>query len=100
MAADDELDRRLYRTASYSAFLMAWELVENRGGLAALRRLVQETAGGAAPDDACRRAYGMTWAELAAAVDATGRPEPLGTAVQPRAPHVLPAGSSERQQQP
>lgn len=103
-AEDAELDRRLYRTASYSAFLMVWELVENRGGLAALQRVVQEMANGAAPDDACRRTYGLSWVELASALDATRRPEPLGTAVQPRSPHVLPAGapadSSERQQQP
>ncbi len=99
-AADPEQDRLFYRTASYSAFLMVWELVENRGGLASLQRLVQATARGMAPDDACRQAYGLNWADLAAAVDATSRPEPLGTAVQPRSPHILPATTPERQQQP
>jgi hypothetical protein len=93
--ADPELDRRLYRTASYSAFLMVWELVEHRGGLTALQRLVRETAAGAAPDDACRVVYGLSWAELAAAVDATTRPEPLGDAVQPRSPHILPTPAPE-----
>lgn len=101
-AADPDVDRRLYRTASYSAFLMVWELVENRGGLTALQRLVRETAAGVPPDDACRAAYGLSWAELAAALDATTRPEPLGGAVQSRSPHILPTTppdtASERQQ--
>jgi hypothetical protein len=91
-AADEETDRRSYRTASYSAFLMVWELVENRGGLAALQRLVQAVVAGTDPDAACRDAYGLTWSELAAALDATGRPEPIGDAVQTRAPHLRPAG--------
>jgi hypothetical protein len=102
--ADPELDRRLYRTASYSAFLMVWELIENRGGLAALQRVVQAMAAGAAPDDACRRAYRSSWAELAAAIAATDQPEPLGEAVQPRSPHILPTPApdspSERPKQP
>ncbi len=99
-AEDAELDRRLYRTASYSAFLMVWDVVENRGGLAALQRLVQAVASGMAPDDACRQAYGRSWADLATAVDATSKPEPLGTSVQPRSPHVLPTGDPERQKTP
>jgi hypothetical protein len=89
---DDDLDRRLYRTAGYSAFLMVWELIEHRGGLAALHRLVQAVAAGVEPDEACRGAYGLSWADLATSLDPTGRPEPVGTAVQPRAPHVRPSG--------
>jgi hypothetical protein len=90
--ADDELDRRMYRTASYSAFLMIWELVEHRGGLSALQQLVQAVAAGAEPDAACRDAYGLSWADLTTSLDPTGRPEPVGDAVQPRAPHVRPTG--------
>lgn len=103
-AADRQTDRQSHRLANYTAFLMVWELVENRGGLTALRTLVAELAAGATPDQACRRAYGLSWVDLAATLDPRVRPEPIGDAVQARSPHILPTmsptDSPARSQQP
>jgi len=87
---DLEADRKHYRQACYSAFLMVWELIEQRGGLETLRRFLGELKEGATPDTACVAAYGFDLAELTAQLDATQRPEPIGTALQARAPHKPP----------
>jgi len=88
--ADPERDREFYRKACYSAFLMVWELVENRGGLTRLRTFLAALGAGQAPDRACERIYGRDLAGLAGELDPTLRPEPVGDGVQPRRPHLAP----------
>ncbi len=88
---DDEVDKYRYRVAGYSAFLMAWELVEHRGGLARVRALLTRIGSGEAVDAVCRELYGLDLAGLTAELDPTRRPEPVGEAHQPRAPHAPPS---------
>jgi len=88
---DDETDKVRYRTAGYSAFLMAWELVEHRGGLAPVRTFFARVGAGEDPDAVSRELWGADLAGLAAELDPTTRPEPVGTAVSPRTPHRPPA---------
>jgi len=83
-------DRRLFRQATYSAFLMVWELVENRGGLADVRRLLADVSHGESLAAACRKVYDTGLEDLVAQLDPTGRDEPIGDAVQSRAPHGPP----------
>jgi hypothetical protein len=87
---DDETDKVLYRTAGYSAFLMAWELVENRGGLGKVRELLARSGAGEQPDVVCRELYGSDLAQLAAALDPTLRPEPVGADVPVKIPQQPP----------
>jgi hypothetical protein len=87
---DDETDKRQYRMAGYAAFLMTWELVEHRGGLAKLLELYRRAGHGEDPDAVCRGLYGADLAALAVDLDPTRRPEPVGDAVQPRAPQRPP----------
>jgi len=87
---DEETDKVQYRTAGYSAFLMAWELVEHRGGLQRVRELFARTGRGAAPDAVCRDLWATDLAGLAVALDPTTRPEPVGEAVQSRMPQRPP----------
>jgi hypothetical protein len=89
-AADPGLDQALFRRASYSAFLMAWRLVEENGGFAPLRRLLARLAAGGDFAAACREAYGLDPAALAARLDPVAAGEPIGAAVQPRQPHKPP----------
>ncbi len=96
-APDPARDQQLFRRARYSAFLMVWDLVENRGGLAPVRKLLAAVAGGEDPDAACRRAWGMDWRELAAALDPTQRDDP-GTAMGIRRPHLRPAPAAAPQE--
>lgn len=86
--ADKNEDQRLFREARYSAFVMAWRLIEDNGGPDRLRALLQAVRDGAAPDAACRAAYGVGLDDLAARLDATQGTEPIGDAVQPRRPGV------------
>lgn len=85
---DPELDRQMHRRAQYSVFVMVWRLVEEHGGPTRLRTLLADVRDGAAPDDACRAAYGLDLATLTAQLDATQGPEPIGDAVQSRSPHL------------
>jgi len=85
---DPESDRQMHRRAHYSAFVMVWRLVEDLGGPTRLRALLAAVRDGAAPDAACRAAYGLDLASLAARLDASQGPEPLGDAVQSRSPHL------------
>ena len=87
---DDELDKRQFRTAGYAAFLMTWELVENRGGFEPVRELFVRSGRGEDPDAVCRDLYGVDLAGLAVQLDPTLRPEPVGDAVQPRSPQRPP----------
>lgn len=85
---DPETDRQMHRRAHYSAFVMVWRLVEDQGGPTRLRAFLAAVRDGAAPDAACRAAYGLDLAALAARLDASRGPEPLGDAVQSRSPHL------------
>jgi hypothetical protein len=90
--ADDETDKLQFRLAGYSAFLMVWELVEHRGGLAPVRTFLQRVGAGEDPDAVSGDLWGHDLAALAAELDPTTRPEPVGDAVQPRTPHRPPGG--------
>jgi len=83
-------DRQLFRQAAYTAFLMTWELVENRGGLVALRRFLHAVAAGTAVDVASREVYGEDLAGLAARLDPRLREEPIAPATQSRRPQAPP----------
>jgi len=87
---DRGLDRYHYRRACYSSFLGAWELVENQGGLEALRAFLHAVQGGADPDAASLSEWGVDLAGLAQLVDPVQLGEPIGKAVEPRRPHVEP----------
>ena len=68
-ADDPETDRWNWRRARYCSFLMAWRLVEDNGGIAALRELLADVAGGRSFDSACRRVYDRDADRLAADLD-------------------------------
>ncbi len=87
---DDEADKRLIRTAGYSAFLMAWELVEHRGGLPRAVSLVRRVGAGEDADAVARDLYGLDLVSLAADLDPTTRPEPVGGHTPPRVPQRPP----------
>ena len=87
---DPVRDREMFRRASYSAFLMVWELVENRGGLDALQEFLYLAGSGDNLDEASLRVYGVDMEQLAMMLDAPQLGEPLGTHVQPRNPSLEP----------
>ena len=88
-------DQKRFRCASYSAFVMAWRLVEDHGGLPRLCEALAGVAGGESWARVCRQVYGVPPAELAARLDPVSGAEPIGAAVQPRQPHLPPpAGGS------
>jgi hypothetical protein len=89
--ADDEIDRWQFRAAGYSAFLMAWELVEHRGGLAPVRALLNRIGDGEDPDTVSRELFGQDLVSLAADLDPTRRPEPVGGDIAPKVPQQPPA---------
>ena len=83
-------DRQMYRRAGYSAFLMAWELVENQGGMPALREFLQAVAGGTDPDAAAMRTWGMDLTELAQFLDPVQLGEPIGPSAATHMPEREP----------
>jgi hypothetical protein len=87
---DPGVDREMYRRASYNAFLMVWELVENQGGLAAMREFLHLVRDGEDPDAASVRVWGLDLAGLADLIDPEALGEPLGEATQVRRPHIEP----------
>ena len=87
---DLDRDREMYRRASYSAFLMVWELVENRGGIQKLREFLVLVREGVEPDRAAKKIYGMDMEELAKSLDPAVLGEPIGDAVQSRRPAAKP----------
>lgn len=89
--ADDETDKRRFRAAGYSAFLMAWELVEHRGGLAPVRQLLSRIGKGEDVDAVSRAIYGLDLAALTTDLDPTRRPEPVGGDITPKIPQNPPA---------
>ena len=90
---DPAADQQLYRRARYSAFLMVWVLVEERGGLAPVRRVLAAVRNGVDPDTACRETWGRDWAALAAALDPTQREDP-GPAMGMLRPHLQPPAAA------
>ncbi len=94
---DPQRDQALFRRASYSAFLMAWRLVENDGGLVKTRRLLEAVADGKTFAEACRRVYKSTPEQLAERLDPLARGEPIGAAVQQRQPNRPPEPPSPAQ---
>ena len=87
---DPHRDREMYRRASYSAFLMVWELVENQGGLAALQEFLYLAGSGENLDEAGLRVYGVNMEQLALMLDAPRLGEPLGKYIQVRNPSIEP----------
>lgn len=88
--ADDAGDRSNYRRASYSAFLMVWELVENQGGIEALRDFLGRAAEGMDLDRAATSVYGLDMAGLTALLDAATLGEPTGKPMPGHRPHLQP----------
>ncbi len=91
---DRDSDRMNYRRARYSAFLMVWRLVEDNGGLQAMRGFLERVAGGESADQASRAVYGLGIAELAISLDATKLGEPVWDVEQYRKPQVPPVKDS------
>ncbi len=80
--ANPEADRPLYRKARYNAFLMAWRLVEEGGGLSAMRAMLDRAAADGA-EAACREIYGRDPSALADDLDPLVLGEPVGTQYVP-----------------
>lgn len=87
---DEGADRENFRRASYSAFMMVWQLVENEGGLTALQDFLALVADGAAVDEATLQVYGMGLNDLMTYLDPVVNGEPVGSGTTRRTPHVQP----------
>ncbi len=87
---DPDKDREMFRRACYSSFLMVWQLVENEGGLAALRQLLALAADGVSLDQAATEVYGMSLADLTVLLDPVRNGEPINDVMVSRRPHVQP----------
>ena len=83
-------DREMFRRAGYSAFLMVWQLVENEGGMTALRQLLDLAASGMDLDQASTRVYGMDLGGLAAYLDPVKIGEPIPKDMDRQTPHAQP----------
>ena len=94
---DPGLDKRMFRVARYSAFLMVWRLVENNGGLDPLAGFLKAVSAGEDPDAAARAFYGRDIETLAADLDPKKHGEPVGAAVAPRNPNRIPVRGPEKQ---
>ena len=79
-------DRENFRRARYSAFLMVWELVENRGGLDSMREFLVLVSQDVDMDKASKKVYGMSLEELAISLDPVVLGEPIGNNTQSRSP--------------
>ncbi len=79
-------DRENFRRASYSAFLMVWELVENRGGLQAMREFLVLVSQCVEMEKASLKVYGLGLEELANSLDPVVLGEPIGDNTQSRKP--------------
>jgi len=91
---DEALDREMYRKARYTAFLMVWRLIEERGGMTAMRDFVAAVESGRDPDEACAEIYGPDLSALAESLDPTVLGEPQGDATQTRRPHQRPVAKA------
>jgi hypothetical protein len=74
---DIDRDREMFRRASYASFLMVWELVENRGGLEAMREFLVLVGEGVDIDKASKKVYGMKMLELEKSLDPAVHGEPI-----------------------
>ncbi len=83
-------DREVFRRACYNAFLMAWELVENRGGLEAMQECLQLMVAGEDFSSASQKVYGLNAEELAASLDPVILGEPGGKNPPLPVPHKQP----------
>ncbi len=92
--ADAGRDREMFRRASYSSFLMVWELVENRGGLKAMREFLVLAREGVQLDRASKKVYGMTMDELAISLDPVVLGEPIGDNFETRRPSKQPTAEN------
>jgi hypothetical protein len=72
-------DKQNFRTARYSAFLMMWQLIEERGGLQKMRAMLA----GRKVDDVCREVYGVDLATLTQELNPMNYGEPIGESVTP-----------------
>jgi len=87
---DQDSDREMFRRASYSAFLMVWQLVEYEGGLISLQDFLAKVVSGADLDVASREVYGVNMSQLAGLVDAVAVGEPAGQKMNRQKPHLQP----------
>ena len=87
---DPQRDREVYRKACYSAFLMVWELVENRGGLEAMQQCLDLVARGTDFSRAAQKVYGLNADELATSLDPVQLGEPGGKNPPLPVPHKQP----------
>lgn len=87
---DEGADRENFRRASYSAFLMVYQLVENEGGLLALQDFLALVADGASIDAATLQVYGMGLNDLTTYLDPVVNGEPVGSGTARRTPHIQP----------
>ena len=95
--ADPDRDREMFRRASYSSFLMVWELVENRGGMKALREFLVLASEGVELDRAARKVYGTSMEELAISLDPVILGEPIGNNFISSKPAKQPAATNSGQ---
>jgi hypothetical protein len=90
MDPDEGRDREMFRRASYSSFLMVWQLVEHEGGLAALREFLTLAAEGMDLDQASTMVYGMDLGQLAIYLDPVKNGDPIPEKFAPPKPHLEP----------
>lgn len=94
LARDTDLDsgndREMFRRACYSSFLMVWHLVENEGGLTALREFLDLAAQGTDLDQASVSVYGMDLGQLAVYLDPVKIGEPVPETIERQSPHAQP----------
>jgi hypothetical protein len=88
--ADQDADREMFRRASYSAFLMVWQLVEHEGGLISLQDFLAKVASGVDLDVASQEVYGADLSLLANLVDAVANGEPASGKMNRQKPHQQP----------
>jgi len=92
---DVGLDTENFRKACYSAFIMVWNLIENRGGLPAMRKYFAKVAEGKSLDEAAQKIWHADLAQLRQQLNPVELGEPLGDAVQSRSPHRPPEPPNE-----
>jgi hypothetical protein len=83
-------DREMFRRASYSAFLMVWQLVEHEGGMTSLREFLDLAAAGMDLDQASTKVYGMGLGDLASFLDPVKVGEPIPKGMDRPVPHAQP----------
>jgi hypothetical protein len=87
---DDGMDRVMFRRACYGSFLMVWQLVENEGGLEALREFLDLAATGVDLDQASTQVYGMNLGQLSDYLDPVRNGDPISKDLAPAKAHIEP----------